>query len=180
MKKNNKPVVVAHTAAEALAKNKREREVARVVRHQVLNEELDRLTADAAERTASVANRASFLAVSAGVLIAASTAQLWAEKAVFGVAALGLGCIALLCATAASRPGKRPGLLAQRLVDKYADAEVSGDQILREVVRLKADALEAREGDLRNRAVWITAGFAVLVASAASLTAVVSAELMGW
>lgn len=165
---------------DALSQDKRDRQRARALRIELLNAELDRLTDDAAERTASIASRASFLAVSAGVLIAASTAQLWSERAVFGVAALGLGCLALLCATAASRPGKRLGLRAQRLVDTYADANVSGGQLLSAVVRQKADALELREGDLTNRATWITAGFTVLVVSAASLTAVVSAELMGW
>lgn len=175
-----KKVVDSTTGADALAKDKRARELARFKRAEVLNSELDNLTIDAAERTASVANRASFLAVSAGVLIAASAAQLWSEKPFFGVAALGLACVALLCATAASRPGKRPGIPAQRLVDTHEDSSISADQLLRSIVRMKADALEAREGDLKNRAVWITVGFAVLVISATSLTAVVSAELMGW
>ncbi|MFJ2543040.1 hypothetical protein [Microbacterium sp. NPDC087589] len=167
-------------AVDPLAQDKRERQRARALRIELLNDELDKLTVDAAERTASIANRASFLAVSAGVLIAASTAQLWSARAIFGVVALGLGCIALLCATAASRPGKRLGLRAQRLVDTYADADVSGGQLLSAIVRQKADALEFREGDLSNRATWITAGFTVLVVSAAALTAVVSAQLMGW
>ena len=52
------------------------------------NEELDRLVTDAAERTASVTNKASFLAVSAGVLVAASTVQLWVKAPTFGVVAL--------------------------------------------------------------------------------------------
>lgn len=60
------------------------RQLARAVRIELLSEELDRLTVDAAERTASIANRASFLAISAGVLIAASTAQLWSGRPIFG------------------------------------------------------------------------------------------------
>ncbi len=156
------------------------RQLARAVRIELLSEELDRLTVDAAERTASIANRASFLAISAGVLIAASTAQLWSGRPIFGVAALGLACIALLCATAASRPGKRLGIRAQRLVDTYADADVTAGQVLSALVRQKADALELQEGDLSKRALWTTAGFTVLVLAAASLTAVVSAQLMGW
>lgn len=176
--KKKKPA--GDAAAQALAVDKQDRQRARAVRLEMLNEELDRLTVDAAERTASVANRASFLAVSAGVLIAASTAQLWSSRPEFGVAALGLACISLLCATAASRPGKRPGIRAQRLVDNYANADVTAGHVLSAVVRQKADALEVREGDLSSRATWITTGFAVLVVSAVSLTAVVSAQLMGW
>ena len=68
----------------------------------------------------------------------------------------------------------------KRQVDTYADADVTAGQVLSALVRQKADALELQEGDLSKRALWITAGFTVLVLAAASLTAVVSAQLMGW
>lgn len=115
--------------------DRQDRQRARALRTELLNAEVDKLTTDAAERTASVANKASFLAVSGGVLIAASTAQLWSARSIFGVGALGIACVALFCATAASRPGKRLGLRAQRLVDTYAGADITGLQMLSSIVR---------------------------------------------
>lgn len=166
--------------ANSLEIDKQDRQRARVLRTELLNAEIDKLTTDAAERTASVANKASFLAVSGGVLIAASTAQLWSARSIFGVLALSIACVALFCATAASRPSKRLGLRAQRLVDTYAGADITGLHMLSSIVRQKADVLELREADLTNRAAWISAGFAALVLSAIALTIVVSAQLLGW
>lgn len=148
-------------------------------RVRLLNEELDRLVADAAERTASVNNKASFLAVSAGVLVAASTVQLWTYFPVFGVLALALACVALACAAVAVRPGKRSGIEARRLVDRYADSTFSVLQIESQLIEDKANVLTRRESDLRARAVWVWSGFAALSLAAAALTVVFAAEVLG-
>ena len=152
---------------------------ARFARIRLLNEELDKLTTDAAERTASVTNKASFLAVSAGVLVAASTVQLWTRLAGFGIAALALSCVALACAAVAVRPGKRLGIRARRLVDRYADTTMNALQIEAQIVEDKATVITEREADLRARAVWVWSGFAALAFAAAALTVVFAAEVLG-
>lgn len=152
---------------------------ARHARVRLLNEELDRLVTDAAERTASVNNKASFLAVSAGVLVAAATVQLWKAAPVFGVIALALACVALACAAVAVRPGKRLGLQARRLVDRFADATVNALQVETQLIEDKANVLTHREADLQARAVWVWAGFGGLAMAAASLTIVFAIEVLG-
>lgn len=146
-------------------------------RVRLLNEELDRLTTDAAERTASVTQKASFLAVSAGVLVAASTVQLWSNTPWFGVIALGLACLALACAAVAVRPGQRLGLSARRIVDRYLDSTLSAADVEAQLVHDKAAAITSREGDLRARATWVWLGFAALALAAASLTIVFAIEV---
>ena len=152
---------------------------ARFGRVRLLNEELDKLTADAADRTAGVTNKASFLAVSAGVLIAASTTQLWTTLAWFGVIALALACAALASAAVAMRPGKRLGIQARRLVDRFADSSMNALRIEALIVEDKAATLSQREIDLRSRAVWVWSGFAALAFAAACLTVAFSAEVLG-
>lgn len=151
---------------------------ARFARVRLVNEELDRLAIDAAERTASVSSKASFLAVSSGVLVAAATAQLWTVWAILGVIALALSCLALFCAAVALRPGKRQALQAQRLVDRYVDSTLSAAQIESTIVHDKATVLVARETDLRSRSGWVWVGFGILVASAVALTLVFAAEIV--
>lgn len=124
-------------------------------------------------------NKASFLAVSAGVLVAAATVQLWKAGPVFGVVALGLACVALACAAVAVRPGKRLGLEARRLVDRYADATVSALQVESQLLEDKARVLVHRETDLRARAVWVWVGFGSLALAAGALTVVFALEVLG-
>lgn len=57
-------------------------------RLRLLTHEVDLLVEDAAERTQSIASKASFLAVSAGVLIAALTAQIWTQQTILALIAL--------------------------------------------------------------------------------------------
>jgi hypothetical protein len=148
-------------------------------RVRLINEELDRLTIDVGERTLSVTNKASFLAVAAGVLIAATTSQLWTRFQWFGAAGLVLACLGLLCAAVALRPARRYGILAQRLTDSYIDSTKLAQDIEAILVRTKSDAITRREGDLVARARWVWAGFGALVLSAISLSIVFSAQLLG-
>jgi len=148
-------------------------------RVRLLNEELDKLVADATTRSASVANKASFLAVSTGVLVAATTGQLWMRATIVGICALALASAGLLSAAMALRPGKRSGLDAQRLVDRYLDSTRMADSIERDLVVSKADSISALEPNLRNRAGWVTAGFFSLAASTILLTIVYAIEVSG-
>ncbi|MGO3394604.1 hypothetical protein [Glutamicibacter arilaitensis] len=152
---------------------------ARFARVRLLNQELDVLGADATDRATSIANKASFLAVSAGVIVAASVAQLWTALPIFGAAALSLAFIALLCASVALRPGKRKGIEARRLVDLNIDSSRSALQLEAQLVQNKADVLAEREPDLQARASWVWKGFASLTLSSGALTIVFSAQILG-
>ncbi len=163
----------AKAAADTAARRKR------FDRVRLLNEELDHLMSDATARTGSVTNKASFLAVSGGVLITAGTAQLWDAAPGYGVASLALSCLALGFAAVALRPGKRPGIEARRLVDRHLDCEHSVAQVEAEIVRDKETVLTAIEHDIASRGRWVWAGFGVLAAAALSLAAVFSFELLG-
>jgi hypothetical protein len=153
-----------------------ERKFARV---RLLNEELDRLTTDVDQRVASVANKGSFLAVAAGVLIAASVGQRWTVDPLGGVAALALACAGLLCATVALRPSRRAGFVAQRLADLYVDSQLSSSEVEVRLVRQKAKIIGLREVGLVARARWVSVGSVCLVVSAVALTIVFTAQLLG-
>lgn len=143
----------------------------------LLNEELDKLSIDASERSSSVINKASFLAVSAGVAIGASTSQIWKQLPIFALLSLALAGLALVCAAAALRPGLRVGISAQRLTDQFIDSTQSAAAVERAIVIMKSQALTSREVDLRTRATWIWVGFFMLTAAAAALTITFAFEL---
>ncbi len=165
--------------ADATSKSAPDARRRRFDRIRLLNEELDRLGTDAAARTASVSNKASFLAVSAGVLITAATAQLWNAAPPWGVIALALAVVALVLAAVALRPGTRPGIDARRLVDRHLDCDHSSAFVEAELVRDKANVLSAIERDVAHRGGWVWAGFGVLALAAASLAIVFTAETLG-
>lgn len=151
----------------------------RIRRVRLLNEELDRLATDATARAGGVANKASFLAVSAGVLITAATAQTWNTVPVWGVAALVLATVALACAAVALRPGTRPGVEARRLIDRHLHCEHRDSDVEVELVRDKAEVLTAFERDIGGRSVWVWGGFGALALASASLVAVFAFETLG-
>ncbi|MDR6891354.1 hypothetical protein [Falsarthrobacter nasiphocae] len=123
-------------------------------------------------------NKASFLAVSAGVIIAASTVHLWTKWPLFGVTALTFSCMALTAAAIAVRPGKRIGIQARRLVDRYADSTSSAAQVEAQIILDKANAITFREDDLRARALWVSRGFAALSIASVALTVAFTAEVL--
>ena len=166
--------VASRKDRESLADRKRQ-----FGRIRLLNEEMDRLTTDVEQRVASVLNKASFLAIAAGVIIAATVAQVWTKVPWIGVLALSLAGVALLCATVALRPGRRVGIVAQRLADNYLDSSVTAAALEQRLVRQKASAISSRESDLVARARWVQAGAAALVGSVAALLIVFSVQLLG-
>lgn len=164
------------TAGEAAKSDKNERRIRRI---RLLNEELDRVATDATSRAGGVANKASFLAVSAGVLITAATAQMWGSTPLWGFASLVFATIALGVAAVALRPGSRPGLDARRLVDRHLHCDHHHAEVEFEIVRDKADALTAFESDIAGRGRWVWGGFGASALSAISLVFVVGFETLG-
>jgi hypothetical protein len=148
-------------------------------RVRLIHEDLDKLAADATDRTQSIATKASFLAVSAGVVIAALTAQVWSELVVVGVISMALATVGLLCAAVALRPARRPGTSGRSLADRFLDSTASVQQIEPVLVREKANHLAGREDDLRARSYWVWAGFVALGGAAILLAIVFSTELLG-
>lgn len=144
----------------------------------LVSSEMDRLLDDMRTRTASIANKASFLAVAAGVVITASTAQLWTRLVWFGVGALALACAGIVCAAIALRPEQRLGVSAQRITDLYLNTDKSPAAIERNLVSAKSDVITRQEKNLRGRAAWVWRGFAALTLAAISLAVVFSVEVL--
>lgn len=138
-------------------------------RMRLIHEELDRLQLDANDRSNSVASKASFLAVASGVIITATTVQIWHVAWYVGALPLVLAAAALACATIALRPGTRIGLSAQRLSDRFLDSTWSPVKVEWSIVRDKVASMTAREANLRQRARVTTAGFIVLLAAVMAL-----------
>lgn len=147
-------------------------------RNRLLNEELDRLSVDATDRFTSVNNKASFLAVSAGVIIAASTSQLWSVAPAFSIWGLILAFIALASAAVTLRPGRTAGLNGQRVVDLYQDSSLSAAQVEESLVKSKGMILGLREKDLRNRAIWVWIGFVSLAGGTLALLVTFAFEVL--
>lgn len=134
---------------------------------------------DASTRSSGVTNKASFLAVCAGVLITAATTQLWESAPGYGVASFALSCLALACAAVALLPGKRPGIEARRLVDRHFECDHSGAQVEAEIVRDKETVPNCDRTRHRQPRTLVWAGFGVLAVAALSLATVFSFELLG-
>jgi hypothetical protein len=148
-------------------------------RLRLIHEELDRLGVDASQRSAGVMSKASFLAVAAGVIIAASTTRLWVAQPIIGIFALALACVSLISAAIALRPGSRSELLPQRLVDRYLDSTRNAMSVEREIVIDKSVVLDLRERDLASRAQWVSRGFILLIASTIALCITFAIETLG-
>jgi hypothetical protein len=148
-------------------------------RVQLLNSEINLLVADSNVRYESVSSKATFLAVSTGVVIAAVTSQLWTALPILGVIALSCSSFALFCAAFALRPGKRLGIDAKGLSDRYLDSRLTSGQLEIEVVATKARAVAQREANVLNRARWVWCGFSGLFVAVVALTLVFAFETMG-
>lgn len=137
------------------------------------------MATDATARASGVSNKASFLAVSAGVLITATTAQVWSTTPGWGIASLTTASVALGIAAVALRPGSRPGLDARRLVDRHLHCDHHHTEVEFEIVRDKAEGLTAFESDIASRGRWVWGGFGALALSAISLAIVFGYETLG-
>jgi hypothetical protein len=165
----------AAKADELARRNSKKREYDRLA---LLNDELNILLADARERSASVANKSTFLAVSAGVLIAAISSTAWKELALLASIGLASSCLALLCAAIASLPSKTLGIVAQRLTDRHMSGDHSLLHIARGIVSDKSSGITLNEARLAARAKWTSAGFFLLIGGAVALSVVYTAEVL--
>ena len=146
-------------------------------RVRLLNEEVDRLRLDATDRAKSVDAKSSFLAVSSGIVITASTSQFWTVPWMLALLPLALASIALGFATYALRPGKRSDLSPELLWLEWRDSEKNIAVVEDSILRAKVFASKMRELEVTRRASVTSAGFVVLVGSALSLVILFAAEL---
>lgn len=131
----------------------------------------------AEQREQSVSNKASFLAVTAGVVITATIAQTWCEFAAWGIASMVAAFASITLATIALRPGTRPGDTPRTLMKFYLDTDKSERAVRLSILVRKADAARERENALRCRGRIVLAGFIALVFSCLALTVGVIQEL---
>jgi hypothetical protein len=128
-----------------------------------LNEEVDLLLADATQREASVNGKASFLAVSAGIIIAASTTNQEQHVKLLALMPLILALLSLVFAALALLPGKRPGTTPEKLVDGWLERDVSPGRLAKKILLKKARDATRREADLHRRALITSVGFGFLL-----------------
>jgi hypothetical protein len=131
----------------------------------IVHEQVDLLRADAAERRRSVDGKASFLAITSGVLIAASASKAAEDSSSWQILQVALTVLALVFAALATLPESRRELSAVRLGDKYLDSEKSAALIYREILESKIYAMSAQEAVLRRRGTLVGIGFSCLIAS---------------
>lgn len=149
-------------------------------RTRLLNEELDRLDGNSTARSSSVGNKASFLAVTAGVVVTAAASldlgesQIEEWKVLLPFVLSGMG---LLCAVLALRPTKLIGIDARRIVDKYLDSAIAPSELEQILVSSKAEVIANREVDIIARARLVSVGLVFLVASICALAVLVSAHI---
>lgn len=143
----------------------------------MIDSEINAYLLVAEQREQSVNNKASFLAVTAGVLVTAAVTQAWHRFEVFGMLTMLLASSAITLAAFALRPGSRPGDSPKRLLEMYLDSGKTERVIQVDMMKRKADTASERELALRGRARLVNWGFLALVCSCLALTAGVILEL---
>jgi len=162
--------------AQAAAEEKARRLKQLALRIQLIHDETDLMRADAAERQRSVDSKASFLAIAAGVVIAASASSNWDQPWVLAVLPMLFSALGLASAAIALRPGTREGVTPQILFNRWADSEASVGTVEIDLLKSKIQAFSARENVIRSRARATSVGFIFLIAGVASLAVIFALE----
>jgi hypothetical protein len=155
------------------ANARRKRSAQRV---QMIHDEVNLMRADASDRARSVDSKASFLAVSAGVIIAAAASSQWTQPWGLAILPMSFSAIGLVFAAIALRPGTRPDVTPQILFDRWADSEKYPATVEADILKSKVAAFTKRESVIRSRARSTSIGFAFLIAGVFSLALVFALE----
>lgn len=132
----------------------------------VLHVEIDELLSDSFRRQESVSNKASFLAVSVGIVLTGLTSQAWKTPTIVLLSALTLAIVSLALAASALVPGNRSVLDGQRLVDIFLDSTASRVSMETEILKSKVQILASRNARVERQALIVIFGFWFLVGSA--------------
>lgn len=163
--------------AEAATAQKIQSNKQRVLRVELLNEETDRLLAASQSRAESVDSKSSFLAVAAGIIIAAAVAQKWSTPGVLALLPLLFAVIGLALSAIALRPGKRKDLTPRNITQLWLDSEHTVATAQLEILKAKVTAFDIRERDLQGRAQISTLGFVALLLAAVALVTVYAFQI---
>lgn len=126
---------------------------------EMLTAEADRIALETSARSAKVDNKASFLAVGAGIVVAAQSAIDWELSWLAVVPSMLLALVALGLAAIALRPQRRTDLSTSALVNMWLDSEQSTLAIEQSILREKARIFDAQEDALRARGRLVSNGF---------------------
>jgi hypothetical protein len=166
----------ARLAADDAARAETVRRKRSAVRVRLIHNEVDLMRADAADRARSVDFKASFLAVSAGVIIAAAASSDWHQPLLLALLPMTFSALGLGFAAIALRPGTRPDVTPQILFDRWADSERQAATVEADILKSKVAAFAEREKMIRSRARSTTIGFSFLLAAVLSLVVVFALE----
>jgi len=136
-----------------------------VQRFNVLSDEVDRLTADADERSRSVDVKASFLSVAAGVVLSGQVQVQFTYPWFLSSLPLFLAAVSLAAAGVSFLPRKREGNSPQLVWLAYFDSTKDAATVSRELTQDRVRTETARETALARRALIITFGFMALFMS---------------
>lgn len=138
-------------------------------RVEMLTAEADRISSETSGRSARVDNKASFLAVGAGIVVAAQSAIDWALPWLAVVPSMLLALVALALAAVALRPQRRAGLSTSALVNLWLDSEQATLAIEVSILREKAQIFDRQEEALRARGRLVSNGFWLFLIGMAAL-----------
>lgn len=152
------------------------RDSSRDVRISVLRSELVRLESNARERTRNVTTKASFLAVSAGVIISGLlTAELVVELWV-KVAAFSLAVLALALASLSMAPDSIRLVSAKEIVDDMLEDPITGAELERRLTLVYLGAIHSRDPVTNRKAQLVSGGYFSLVVASLLLIAAFTAD----
>ncbi|WP_146080082.1 hypothetical protein [Clavibacter michiganensis] len=149
----------------------------RAQRVRYLADETDRLVEAGAARQQSVDTKASFLAVAAGIVIAASVSKNWRVADSIALAPLVFSMLALASAAVALRPGRRRDLTPKGITQRWLDSESTFETVESALLAQKVEAFEIREHEIANRAHVVVLGFVTLLLSTVALVAVFAVDI---
>lgn len=137
-------------------------------RMQLLHHEIDLLTAASIQRQESLANKASFLTVAAGVVLTGLTAQFWQTPPEFLILSVALTLVVLGLAAAALVPRRSAVLDGPRAFERFVDSKFNRASIERNILETKVANLRSRNDMTQRQAFFVMSGYWVLVVSALS------------
>jgi len=146
-------------------------------RFNLVSDEIDHLVLSADERGRSVDNKASFLAVAAGVIFGGQVQVSIVLPWFVASAPLALAALSLACAGFALLPSKRLGTTPKLLWLTYRDSELSGAQVAERMTFAKVQYEERREISLGRRAKVIFYGFMFLFLSMIAFVSIYAVNL---
>jgi hypothetical protein len=136
-----------------------------VQRFNVLADEIDRLTADADERSRAVDVKASFLSVAAGVVLGGQVQAEFGFAWFISSTPLFLAAMSLAAAGVSFVPRKREGNSPRLVWLAYFDSTKDAATVAKELTQERVRTESLREEALAKRARILTAGFATLFTS---------------